>query len=261
MSQSTQESLAARMAALTDHVGTRIPSETAKEHTALSERLAQLDVAEVPRADEEAPDFELPNAHGAHVRLGDVVQAGPAVVTFYRGGWCPYCNLHLRAYQAILPQLRRAGATLLASSPQNPDNSLTTVEKNDLEFEVLSDRGNEVARRYGLAFAFSEDDVRDVLKPRNVDLPSFNGDDSWSLPIPGTFVIGRDRRVVLSFADGNFRRRLEPEDILRALDANGEELAADPAVLAAEARHAMDVSFTMRGYSTDGVFSAKPGRQ
>jgi peroxiredoxin len=260
MAHSTQKPLAARMAALTDHVGTRIPSQTAKEHTALSERLAHLDLAQVLGAGEEAPDFELPNANGDRVRLTDVVRDGPAVVTFYRGGWCPYCNLHLRAYQAMLPHLRRAGATLLAISPQSPDNSLTTVEKNELEFEVLSDQGNDVARRYGLAFAFSEDDVRDVLEPRNVDLPSFNGDESWSLPIPGTFVIDRDRRVVLSFADGNFRRRLEPEEILRALDASGEELAEDPAVVAAEARHAMDVSFTMRGYSTGGVFAGKPER-
>jgi peroxiredoxin len=126
--------------------------------------------------------------------------------------WCPYCNLQLRAYQAILPRIRELGATLVAVSPQTPDNSLTTAEQKGLTFPVLSDAGNEVARRYGLVFSLSE-----TLRAMSADLPAYNGDSSWELPMPGTFVIAPDGTVRLAFVDADWTRRLEPAAILGAL--------------------------------------------
>jgi peroxiredoxin len=164
----------------------------------------------------EAPDFVLPDAHGRPVSLSGILQLGPAVVTFYRGGWCPYCNLQLRAYQAALPDMMALGARLVAISPQLPDGSLSTAEKNELTFDVLSDVGNEVARRVGLVYALPEE-LRAALRSNNKALPAINGDESWELPLPATYVIATDRRVALAFIDVDYRRRLAPEDILAAL--------------------------------------------
>ena len=159
-----------------------------------------------------APDFTLPNVDGRPVTLYALLAQGPVVLTFYRGEWCPYCNLQLRAYQAGLPQIRELGARLVAVSPQTPDNSLTTAEKKGLTFPVLSDAGNAVARRYGLVFSLSQ-----TLRAVSADLPAYNGDDSWELPMPGTFVIAPDGTVQLAFVDVDWTRRLEPAAILDAL--------------------------------------------
>ena len=165
-----------------------------------------------------APDFTLPNALGSPVTLSRLLEQGPAVVTFYRGDWCPYCNLQLRAYQAILPRIRAAGATLVAISPQTPDKSLTTAEKKGLAFPVLSDVGNAIARRYGLVFALAEA-LRPLYTRIGSDLPTFNGDESWELPIPGTFIVAQDGAVRLAYVDVDHTHRLEPEDLLAGLRA------------------------------------------
>ncbi|MEL6262388.1 MAG: peroxiredoxin-like family protein [Cyanobacteria bacterium J06626_6] len=163
-----------------------------------------------------APDFTLPNAGGQSVTLADILREGPVILNFYRGGWCPYCNLELRAYQQVLPQIKAAGASLLAISPQAPDASLTTAEKNALEFEVLSDRGSNVAERYGLAFTLP-DELQKLYTELNHILPEVNGTPDWQLPIPATFVVGQDRRIALAYADADYRNRLEPEEAIAAL--------------------------------------------
>jgi peroxiredoxin len=161
-----------------------------------------------------APDFTLPDASGKPVTLSERLECGPVVLKFYRGGWCPYCNLELRAYQKALPDLRAAGAQLIAVSPESPDNSLSTVEKNALAFSVLSDRGGEVAGAYRLAFELSAE-LKAIYRSRGRDLAEWNGGD-WTLPVPGTFVIGRDRRVALAHVDADYRSRLEPADAVAA---------------------------------------------
>lgn len=163
-----------------------------------------------------APDFVLPNAHGEMLSLADLLRSGPVVVTFYRGGWCPYCNIQLRAYQAALPEIGALGAQLFAISPQLPDGSLSTAETNELTFDVLSDVGNTVARRFGLVYALPEE-LRAALRTNNKALPGINGDESWELPVPATYVIGQGRRVALAAIDVDYRSRLEPEAILTAL--------------------------------------------
>jgi peroxiredoxin len=110
-----------------------------------------------------APDFILPDAHGEPVRLYSLLRDGHVVVVFYRGGWCPYCNLHLRGFQRHLAQFRELGAQILAISPQLPDNSLSTQEKNELAFPVLSDVGNKVARQFGIVFELSDDMVESCI--------------------------------------------------------------------------------------------------
>ena len=163
-----------------------------------------------------APDFRLPDVKGNLVSLSDLLLDGPVVVTFYRGGWCPYCNIQLRAYQAALPQMAALGARLVAISPQLPDQSLSTAQADELTFHVLSDVGNQAARRFGLVYALPEE-LRAALRSNNKALPGINGDESWELPVPATYVIARDGRIVLAYIEVDYRKRLEPEAILDAL--------------------------------------------
>ncbi len=159
-----------------------------------------------------APDFTLPNFDGQSITLSTLLKHGPVALTFYRGDWCPYCNLQLRAYQAILPRIQELGASLVAVSPQTPDNSLSTAEKKGLTFPVLSDLGNVVARQYGLVFSLSQ-----ALRASGPPLPTFNGDESWELPMPGSFVIASAGTIHLAFVDADWTKRLEPAAILDAL--------------------------------------------
>jgi peroxiredoxin len=167
-----------------------------------------------------APDFTLPDTLGKPVTLSHLLAQGPVVITFYRGEWCPYCHLELRAYQQALPELRSLGASLVAISPQTPDHSLTTAEKMDLTFAVLSDVGNAVARQFGLAFTIDAA-VRGAHQQVGADLPAFNGDDSWELPMAATFVVDRSGVVRLAFVAADFTRRLDPSVVVARL----EELA------------------------------------
>ena len=163
-----------------------------------------------------APDFTLPNVDGTSVRLSDLLGHGPVVVVFYRGGWCPYCNLQLRAYQRLLPQLKASGASLVAISPQLPDGSLSTREKGSLEFPVLSDVGLVVAKAFGVAY-----EVPPAVQAMSLgfgnDLAVKNGTGGWMLPIPATYVIARDARVALAHVDADYTVRLEPDAVLAAL--------------------------------------------
>ena len=178
-----------------------------------TEKLIQTGIAEQSfHKGDRAPDFTLPDANGRSVTLSSLLKTGPVVFTFYRGEWCPYCNLTLRAYQAVLPQIKALGATLVAVSPQRPDFSQAMITKADLTFPVLSDVGNHVARQYRLVFT-----LPGPLRPYSANLPRFNDDDSWELPVPGTFVIGQDGVIHAAFVHADYTKRMEPAAILSAL--------------------------------------------
>ena len=165
-----------------------------------------------------APDFELPDARGGSVTLAGLRSDGPVVLVFYRGAWCPYCNLQLRAFQAALADIRAAGARLVAISPQTPDNSLTLAEQAELAFPVLSDVGNAVARGYGLVFELDADD-RAVHSGVGIDLAAFNGDESWELPAPAVFVVDGGGTIRYTSVAGDFRWRVGPDEVLAVLRA------------------------------------------
>jgi len=173
----------------------------------------------------QAPDFTLPDARDLAVTLSHLLAQGPVVITFYRGEWCPFCNLALRAYQQTWPQLRALGASLVAISPQTPDHSLSTVEKKKLTFTVLSDVGNHVAREYGLVFTIDEA-VRPACQQVGANLPAFNGDDSWELPMAGTFLIDQSGIVRLAFVNPDYTRRLDPSVIVARLKELRRELGS-----------------------------------
>ena len=184
----------------------------------IEDLLASFPIERATAVNDQAPDFTLPDAQGRAVSLRELRRAGPAVVTFYRGGWCPYCNIQLRAYQSVLPEMTALGARLVAISPQLPDGSLSTAEANGLTFDVLSDVGNQVARRFGLVWSLPEE-LRAALRSNNKALPDINGDDTWELPAPATYVIAPDGCVELAAIDVDYRKRPEPDLILKALRA------------------------------------------
>jgi peroxiredoxin len=162
------------------------------------------------------PDFSLPNADGTTVSLSSLLANGPVVAAFYRGGWCPYCSIELRALQNKLVEITAAGATLVAISPQTPDNTLSTSEKLGLAFPVLSDEDNQVAESFGLVFTVPEA-LRLVYSGKGIDLPSANGDNTFRLPIPATYLIRTDGTVAWRFVDPDYTKRAEPDDLLAAL--------------------------------------------
>ncbi len=167
-------------------------------------------------AGDRVPAFTLPNAHGEPVRLTDLLARGPVVLNFYRGGWCPYCNLELAALQAELPNIQALGASLVAISPEQPDRATETRARHQLEFEVLSDRGNRVSRQFGLVFTLPES-IRAIYASFGTDLPAYNGDDRFELPLPATYVIRADGTIGYAFVDADYTRRMDPVEIIQAL--------------------------------------------
>lgn len=213
------ETLTAQLKAQNDQARARLPQESLAVMDDATSTLAASGITDTSLAvGAAAPDFTLPGVNGEQVSLAKLLTDGPVVLAFYRGGWCPYCNLELRALQAALADITAAGATLVAISPQLPDNSLSTAEKLELAFPVLSDVGNVVAREYGLVFSLPED-LRSVYDGFGIDLPAANGDQTFELPVPATFVIDRDGSVAWRFVDPDYTHRGDPADVLAAVKA------------------------------------------
>lgn len=169
--------------------------------------------------DQNAPRFELPNQHGEQVLLDELLAKGPVVIAFYRGSWCPYCNLQLKALQSRLAEIHALGAQLVAISPQAPDGSMSENDIRNMDFVVLSDQNADVAASYGVAWqvpAFLLDHMRE---DRGLDLESLNNGNGSILPIPATFVLDSQGKVTWRYVDVDYRTRSEPQDIINALKA------------------------------------------
>jgi len=204
---------------LTQQLGQVLPADKLATFSSDATRLGKEYSSALPlKAGDKAPGFSLPNASGQLVHLQDLLKHGPVVLTFYRGAWCPYCNLQLRTYQQILPQLAEAGARLVAVSPMTPDNSLDMVQRNNLEFEVLSDAGNSVARQYTTVFVNPQSSIQ-AMAELGYDFHSFYEDNLAELPVPATYVIGGDGTILFAGSEGgDYRQRVEPRAILDALE-------------------------------------------
>jgi peroxiredoxin len=170
-----------------------------------------------------APDFTLPNANGEMRSLYELLENGPVILTFYRGGWCPYCNDQLYAYQQILPEFEELGAQLVAVSPEKPESVQDTALKSGLTFEVLSDDGNKVARLYDLIWLVPENQRAGFSKwlkeATGKTLAEYNGIDNFELPIPATFVIAQDGTIAYVFKDKDYKKRAANADIIKALES------------------------------------------
>ncbi|HAI44237.1 MAG TPA: redoxin [Maribacter sp.] len=166
---------------------------------------------------EQAQDFKLPDALGNQTKLSGLLENGAVVVTFYRGSWCPYCNLQLRALQAKLPEIQSLGATLVAISPEVPDASMTKNEISEMDFTVLSDQDAKVASKYGVAWEVPEFLLDHMRVDRDLDLKQINNGNGTVLPIPATFIVGTDGAIQWSYINVDYRTRSEPDEIVEAL--------------------------------------------
>lgn len=165
-----------------------------------------------------APPFELTDENGKVVSSADLLSQGKLVICFFRGRWCPFCVGQLEATQRVLPRIQATGATLLAISPQTVQQSFFMADQHRLGFPLLSDPGNKVARQFGLVYRVPEE--QQVLYRRTfVNLPYVNGDDSWELPIPATYIVDRGSRVLFVSANADYKERPEPADIVQFLQS------------------------------------------
>ena len=169
-----------------------------------------------------APDFTAPDAQGTPVRLSERLAEGPVVLAFYRGDWCPICNIQLRALQQALPAINAAGASLVAVNPQAPDQSAGLVDQHGLGFTVCSDLDQSISDAYRLKFALT-DELRTLYEQFDMALTKENADGSWDLPVPAVFVVDRDGHVRARHVDPDYRVRMEPADVVEAVRAlNGD---------------------------------------
>lgn len=165
---------------------------------------------------DKAPDFTLKNATGDDISLYDRLDEGPVVLVWYRGGWCPYCNITLQRLQSELPNFEKHNASLIALTPEVPDSSLSTTEKNDLQFDVLSDEGQKVSKEYGVVFQLTDEVAARYEK--SFGLTEYNNDDSKKLPLAATYVLDTNGIITYAFLDADYRNRAEPKDIIEALE-------------------------------------------
>jgi peroxiredoxin len=168
----------------------------------------------------QAPEFVLENFTGKPIRLSDLLSFGPVVLKFFRGRWCPYCVTELEAWRSLYPSLRERGAFLAAISPQIVRQNDFLVQQFQLPFPVLSDPDCKVAEQFGLAWSVPEP-LREQYRSIMVNLPFLNGEESWRLPLPATYVLDTSGRVVFAEAHADFRVRPEPDEVLAALDGMG----------------------------------------
>lgn len=199
-------------------IGRMTPGAVAVLERAEDELAASEVTAGALRPGSRAPDFCLPDQHGVPVRLSERLALGPVALVFYRGGWCPYCTLTLRAWQDALPALHEAGGDLLALSPQQVRACSESAERDLLAYPVLSDRGCAVADDYGVGYEHPE-----ILRPLYLrfghDLPRINALPSWRIPLPATFVVAPDGRIASTHVTPLERDRLEPYAAIEAVRA------------------------------------------
>ena len=197
-----------------------VPAETQAIHARVIAELKQRHLsASILPAGAKAPEFQLQDHDGKSVSFFDLLAKGRLVLCFIRGRWCPFCVAQMEAMNFVLPEIEREGATLVAISPQSVQQSFFMRDQHKLRFPLLSDAGNHVSRQFALTYCVPEEQAA-VYRRAFVNLPFVNGDESWELPIPATYIIDPDGSVVFASANEDYMERCEPEDILRALRAN-----------------------------------------
>lgn len=194
-----------------------IPQEILDLMQDSTDRLIQSGIEEsCLKEGDKMPVFTLPNAMSEPISSDSLLKDGPLVINFYRGGWCHYCNLELKAFQDALPQITELGAQLIAISPNLPDKSLSSIEKHDLSFQVLSDLQNKVSHQFGLVYTLDEE-LQPLYTQMGLDIPEFNGDESYELPLPATYVVDSKGIIKLAFTPADYTKRLDPDKVIETL--------------------------------------------
>jgi peroxiredoxin len=176
-------------------------------------------VSKALSAGAKSPDFSLPDHNGKTVSSVDLLAKGPLIICFVRGRWCPFCVAQLEAMNRIMPQLAGAGASLAAISPQTIQQSFFMADQHKLRFPLLSDFGNQVAKQFGIVYRVPEDQ-RNIYRRSFVNLPFINGDESWGLPMPSTFIVDHNGTILFASVNPDYTQRPEPEQLLQKLKRN-----------------------------------------
>jgi len=209
--------LTEQLKAHANHSKSRLPQASLETmQSAIDDLVTSSILKNAHKTGDKIPDISLPNATGHLISLNEILEYNRVVLTFYRGGWCPYCNLELRAFQAVLPEIEAKGATLIAVSPETPDNSLTTSEKNNLSFEVLSDSDNLVAKSLGLVFQLPES-LQELYKSFGINLDKSQDNTAQELPIAATYIIEQNGTISYHFLEEDYKLRADPSEVLAAL--------------------------------------------
>ncbi|HEX4533778.1 MAG TPA: peroxiredoxin-like family protein [Rhizomicrobium sp.] len=213
-----------------DFEGGKFPFKPSPEmldtmHRGTAELIASGQALHAKKAGDRAPEFTLNDPNGSLVSSRELLAKGPLIISFYRGVWCPYCNLELQALQAALPQIEARGASVVAISPQTAPNSRRSQRDNKLDFPILSDEQSKVAAQFGLRFSLP-DYLIELYKGFKNDLPSFNNDPAWVLPMPGRFVIAPDGVIAYAEVNPDYTQRPDPSELLPVLDRLAKAKAA-----------------------------------
>ncbi|RCW52094.1 peroxiredoxin-like family protein [Halanaerobium sp. ST460_2HS_T2] len=189
------------------------PAEIQQKIAEANQKLEESGEVDGLKVGDRAPNFKLRNHLSEEVSLVEELKKGPVVLVFYRGGWCPYCNLQLKAYQKALPEIKEKGAQLIAVSPQTPDNTLSQKEKEELEFELLSDQKGETAANYEVLFEVPAV-VKELYQNFGLDLAEYNGLDEWILPVPAVYIINQEGKIEFVDLNVDYTVRTEPQTII-----------------------------------------------
>ena len=201
------------------------PAAVEALHRSVDELIASGAQDRALKTGDRAPEFILPDADGHPVSSGMLLSKGPLVVTFYRGVWCPYCNFDLSALEEARSDIESRGASLVAISEQTAPNSRKSQRQNGLGFPILGDHGGEIAARYGVRWTLP-DYLREVQKALGADLTQFNGEDSWTLPMPARYVVAQDGTIAYAEVNADYTRRPEPSAMYPILERLGRRQVA-----------------------------------
>jgi peroxiredoxin len=185
-------------------------------HRATAELQASGQAERAMKAGDKTPAFQLEDAEGNVVSSSDLLETGPLIVSFYRGVWCPYCNIELQALQSASPKYKEFGASIVAISPQTRPNSRRAARENGVLYPILSDTKGEVGAAFGLKFKLPGYLV-ELYKKAKIDLPSFNDDPEWTLPMPARYVLGQNGTILYAEVNADYTCRPEPEELLPVL--------------------------------------------
>lgn len=217
--RNAQDSLAAALSSYRDGVIRQAPADVLQVMASAQEALVASGIEESAlKVGDTAPDFTLNDSNGRPTTLYSLLKKGPVVLSFFRGGWCPYCTLEARALNAALPEITAQGARLIAISPETEEATRETIQHFDAHFTVLPDTEGTVCARFGLTFTLP-DSLLEVYKGFDIDIAAHNGNDRGELPIPATYVIGVDGKVAASHVSADYTTRMEPSEIVAALKA------------------------------------------
>jgi len=194
-----------------------IPEETLKVMMSVTKKLIDSGIADkAMKSGDKAPTFSLVNTKGERIDSQKLLQKGPLVINFYRGAWCPYCDLELKALNETYEQITKLGANLIAISPNTRGKSEEFLATNPFKFDLLSDEGNKVAKQFRLVFELAEE-LRPIYNQFGINIPEHDGNNSYEIPIPATYIVGTNGIIVCDFVDADYTKRMEPDKILDKL--------------------------------------------